>query len=71
MSRLLAFASIFLLSASALAIEPPREKERWTTLTIDDGIQVRATMAGKATELDSTLSRKICSPAPDEAMVSI
>jgi len=36
MSRLLAFASICLLSASALAIEPPREKERWTTLTIDE-----------------------------------
>jgi tetratricopeptide (TPR) repeat protein len=36
MSRLLAFASLCLLSASALAIEPPREKERWTTLTIDE-----------------------------------
>ncbi|MBV8543709.1 MAG: DUF1570 domain-containing protein [Acidobacteria bacterium] len=36
MSRLLAFVSICLLSASGLAIEPPREKERWTTLTIDE-----------------------------------
>jgi len=33
--RLLAFASL-LLSISALAIEPPREKERWTTLAIDE-----------------------------------
>jgi cytochrome c-type biogenesis protein CcmH/NrfG len=36
MHRLLAFASLCLLSSSALAIEPPREKERWTTLTIDE-----------------------------------
>jgi tetratricopeptide (TPR) repeat protein len=36
MHRLLAFATLCLLSASALAIEPPREKERWTTLTIDE-----------------------------------
>ena len=36
MRRLFAFASLCLLSASALAIEPPREKERWTTLTIDE-----------------------------------
>jgi cytochrome c-type biogenesis protein CcmH/NrfG len=34
--RLLAFASLCLLSASALAIEPPRERERWTTLAIDE-----------------------------------
>jgi Flp pilus assembly protein TadD len=34
--RVLAFASVCLLSISALAIEPPREKERWTTLTIDE-----------------------------------
>jgi Flp pilus assembly protein TadD len=34
--RLLAFASLCLLSVSALAIEPPREKERWTTLSIDE-----------------------------------
>jgi len=33
--RLLAFASL-LLSVSALAIEPPRERERWTTLAIDE-----------------------------------
>jgi tetratricopeptide (TPR) repeat protein len=36
MRRLLAFASLCLLSTSALAIEPPREKERWTTLAIDE-----------------------------------
>jgi tetratricopeptide (TPR) repeat protein len=36
MRRLLAFASLCLLSASALPIEPPREKERWTTLAIDE-----------------------------------
>ena len=36
MRRLLAFALLCLLSTSALAIEPPREKERWTTLTIDE-----------------------------------
>src|SRR5258707_14402536 len=36
MRRLLAFASFCLLSASALAIEPPRERERWTTLAIDE-----------------------------------
>jgi tetratricopeptide (TPR) repeat protein len=36
MRCLLAFASLCLLSASALAIEPPREKERWTTLAIDE-----------------------------------
>lgn len=36
MRRMLAFASLFLLSTSALAIEPPREKERWTTLAIDE-----------------------------------
>jgi cytochrome c-type biogenesis protein CcmH/NrfG len=36
MRRLLAFALLCLLSASALAIEPPREKERWTTLAIDE-----------------------------------
>ncbi|MGA8807038.1 MAG: DUF1570 domain-containing protein, partial [Thermoanaerobaculia bacterium] len=35
MPRLLAFA-LLLLSAAAFAIEPPREKERWTTLTIDE-----------------------------------
>src|SRR5436305_12527476 len=34
--RVIAFASVCLLSISALAIEPPREKERWTTLTIDE-----------------------------------
>lgn len=34
--RLLAFVTLCLLSASALAIEPPREKERWTTLAIDE-----------------------------------
>src|SRR4051794_7471590 len=34
--RFLAVASLFLLTASALAIEPPREKERWTTLAIDE-----------------------------------
>src|SRR5437588_1181667 len=36
MRRLLAFALLCLLSTSALAIEPPREKERWTTLAIDE-----------------------------------
>src|SRR3954449_12656960 len=39
MRRLLAFAALCLLCSSALAIEviePPREKERWTTLTIDE-----------------------------------
>jgi tetratricopeptide (TPR) repeat protein len=36
MRRLLAFAVLCLLSVSALAIEPPREKERWTTLAIDE-----------------------------------
>src|SRR5258706_4449514 len=36
MRRLLAFASLYLLSTSALAIEPPRERERWTTLAIDE-----------------------------------
>src|SRR5438067_799582 len=36
MRRLLAFASLCLLSTSAFAIEPPREKERWTTLAIDE-----------------------------------
>jgi tetratricopeptide (TPR) repeat protein len=36
MRRHLAFAALCLLSTSVLAIEPPREKERWTTLTIDE-----------------------------------
>jgi tetratricopeptide (TPR) repeat protein len=36
MRRLLAFASLSLLTASAFAMEPPREKERWTTLAIDE-----------------------------------
>src|SRR5205807_4599340 len=36
MRRLLAFALLCVLSTSALAIEPPREKERWTTLAIDE-----------------------------------
>jgi tetratricopeptide (TPR) repeat protein len=36
MRRLLAFAVLCLLSVSVLAIEPPREKERWTTLAIDE-----------------------------------
>src|SRR3954464_668843 len=35
MRRLLAF-SLCLLCTSAFAIEPPREKERWTTLAIDE-----------------------------------
>src|SRR3954452_8148823 len=35
MRRLLAF-SLCLLCTSAFAIDPPREKERWTTLTIDE-----------------------------------
>jgi tetratricopeptide (TPR) repeat protein len=34
--RLIAFASFCLLALSALAIEPPRERERWTTLAIDE-----------------------------------
>src|SRR5438270_4777799 len=36
MRRLLAFVLFCLLSTSAFAIEPPREKERWTTLAIDE-----------------------------------
>jgi Flp pilus assembly protein TadD len=36
MRHLLAFVSLCLLSSSALAIEPPREKDRWTTLAIDE-----------------------------------
>jgi tetratricopeptide (TPR) repeat protein len=36
MRRCLAFLALSLLATSALAIEPPREKERWTTLTIDE-----------------------------------
>ncbi|HEV7426699.1 MAG TPA: DUF1570 domain-containing protein [Thermoanaerobaculia bacterium] len=36
MRRLLAFLALFLSSASALAIDPPRDKERWTTLAIDE-----------------------------------
>src|SRR5436309_1238888 len=36
MRRLLAFVSLCLLCTSAFAIDPPREKERWTTLTIDE-----------------------------------
>src|SRR3954453_17798913 len=35
MRRLLAF-SLCVLCTSAFAIDPPREKERWTTLTIDE-----------------------------------
>ncbi|MEA2338943.1 MAG: hypothetical protein QOE82_2950 [Thermoanaerobaculia bacterium] len=36
MRRLLSFAALCLLCTSALAIDLPREKERWTTLTIDE-----------------------------------
>ena len=36
MRRLIAFAALSLLCTSALAIEPPRENERWTTLTINE-----------------------------------
>jgi len=36
MRRSLAFLAFFLLTTSAFAIEPPREKERWTTLAIDE-----------------------------------
>ncbi len=36
MHRLLASLALLLLATSAFAIEPPREKERWTTLTIDE-----------------------------------
>jgi tetratricopeptide (TPR) repeat protein len=36
MHRFLAVLALFLLAASASAIEPPRERERWTTLTIDE-----------------------------------
>ena len=36
MRRCFAFLALSLLAVSALAIEPPREKERWTTLTIDE-----------------------------------
>jgi len=36
MRSCLAFLALSLLATSALAIEPPREKERWTTLTIDE-----------------------------------
>jgi tetratricopeptide (TPR) repeat protein len=36
MRRCLAILALSLLATSALAIEPPREKERWTTLTIDE-----------------------------------
>jgi hypothetical protein len=32
----IAFFALSLLATSSLAIEPPREKERWTTLTIDE-----------------------------------
>jgi len=36
MRRLIAVAALSLLCLSAFAIEPPHEKERWTTLTIDE-----------------------------------
>ena len=36
MRRFLAFLALSLLAASALAIEPPREKDRWTTLAIEE-----------------------------------
>src|SRR2546423_313711 len=36
MRRCLAFLALSLLATSALAIDPPREKERWTTLTIEE-----------------------------------
>lgn len=36
MRRLIAFTALCLLCTSAFAIEPPREKERWTTLSIDE-----------------------------------
>ncbi len=36
MRRSLAVLTLFLLAATAAAIEPPREKERWTTLPIDE-----------------------------------
>lgn len=36
MSRLLAFLTLSLLASTAFAIEPPREKERWTTLKIEE-----------------------------------
>ena len=36
MRRLFASLALLLLATSAFAIEPPREKERWTTLTIDE-----------------------------------
>ena len=36
MRRLPAFLALLLLAIPAFAIEPPREKDRWTTLTIDE-----------------------------------
>src|ERR1700760_2082129 len=36
MRRILASLALSLLATTALGIEPPREKERWTTLTIDE-----------------------------------
>jgi Protein of unknown function (DUF1570). len=36
MRRFLAFLALSLLATSASAIEPPREKDRWTTLSIDE-----------------------------------
>jgi tetratricopeptide (TPR) repeat protein len=36
MRRLLAFLTLSLLATTAFAIDPPREKERWTTLRIEE-----------------------------------
>jgi tetratricopeptide (TPR) repeat protein len=36
MRRFPAFFALLLLATSAFAIDPPREKDRWTTLTIDE-----------------------------------
>ena len=36
MRRLLAFFALSLLAVTSSAIEPPREKERWTTLKIEE-----------------------------------
>jgi tetratricopeptide (TPR) repeat protein len=36
MRRFLAFLALSLMAATAFAIEPPQERERWTTLTIDE-----------------------------------
>jgi tetratricopeptide (TPR) repeat protein len=80
MRRLIAFAALSLLCTSALAIEPPREKERWTTLAIDeltiyssaDDYTTRSVASGLARLRDAlgvVTQLKVRSPLPTRVFV--